>query len=236
LTAALLFTAVATTAIAAPSPSDTIPGVDRALPLSLSDSLSTSTHVFNVSRIHLDAGQMLKAGLTSDPGTDFFIALLSSAATGTQDFNHFVGYSISVGTSAQSFNYEAPSAGYFSLEAYMHTLVPGNFALSAAVVPQRVSSLSGPSSVKAGKWIYLSGYVTPMHNGAKDTTIYWERKVRGKWKAMSNLKFAPMPQAGTDRSVFTFKYKGPKNAMRFRAAHKSGPTIIYSPWKSVTVK
>lgn len=234
--AALLAMALITTAMADVVSDDELPGVDRALPISLSDSLQITSDPRDISRIHLEAGQMLKVGLTGDDGTDFSVALLPSAATSTQDFTHFVAASYIVGTSTEAFNYEPKAAGDFYLVVYMHTFTGGSYSLSAAVVTQKVSALSGPSSAKHGKWFTLSGYVTPQHNGAKDTTVYWYRSVHGKWKSAGSLKLAPVPLAGTDRSVFAIKYRGPAGKIRFRAAHLSGTSVIYSTWKNVTIK
>lgn len=233
---ALLAMALGATALADVASDDQLPGVARALPISLADSLQIGSDPTDVSSIHLNAGQMLKVGLTGDDGTDFSVALLSSAATSTQDFGHFVAGSFVVGTSTEAFNYEPKTAGDFYLVVYMHTFTGGSYSLSAAVVTQKVSALSGPSSAKHGKWFTLSGYVTPQHNGAKDTTVYWYRSVHGKWKSAGSLKLAPVPLAGTDRSVFAIKYRGPAGKMRFRAAHVSGTSVIYSPWKNVTIK
>ncbi len=234
----VLLLPLAGTASAESTPGDgQIPGIARALPLTIDDTLNITDDVEDVSRIYLRAGQMLGVAMVGSEGTDFTVALLSKDATSVSDTTHFVAISATEDTSTESFLFEAPTTGYYYLDVYMHTTSgDGNYFLQAGIVTQRISALSGPSKVRPRKYFTVSGWVTPKHAPNKGIVAACAYHLeRGRWKKRTSVATARLRDGGS-RSVFSFRAKLSAGKWRIRASHNVGTRTIYTRWKYVAVR
>jgi hypothetical protein len=183
--------ALAAPGVATAAPDDNIPGVDKTLPFSVTDSLDATTDppldVDDVYRVYLNKGYRLVATMTADP--DFFVTV-DLYGPGATDV--WIDEPVAVADENNVLNYLAPVSGYYYLDAWAMWPLPedttesipaypgwaGPYTLEATSFPPSPTTITirtSATSARTGNVPILSGAVTPFSMVGKNIVV-WVKK------------------------------------------------------------
>jgi len=112
---------------------DDVPGVSFTDAIAR-DTVDATSDKDDVHNVWLNKGETLTTSLSGDSGTDFDLYLFAPNSLSVNSSDGMVGHSENPGTSTESIQYTAPTAGYYYIDVYAYsgsgayTLTAGNIA------------------------------------------------------------------------------------------------------------